>query len=401
MHLLKHTFRHWWQEPKKTKHAQDDRSVSFLELFYDLSYVVIIAELTHMLVKDVTFSSILGFVAIFALVWWAWVNGSFYHELHGNNDIRTRIFTFLQMIALAAMAVFAHNVLGDGYQGFAISYSFFLLILTILWWRTGVHDKEHSAISRPYAIGFALTTIIFAVSAFTPIGVSFYLWGVGTVFSLLLPLLLIRSQRNIHPDIVEATQRIRPSLVERFGLLTIIVLGEVIVAVVQGASHFHNFGFLEIILTILGLSIAFGMWWLYFDFVSHRMPIQQQEKRFAWLYLHLPVTLGIAMTGAGILTLLEHVHHLTHEQSWLFVIPVSIFLIATGLLMRTLNIKEENREIQKKGEIVAILAGCIIICLGFFSLSAVWLISLVALLLLAPVFFAFRLWLKRLHDEMH
>jgi len=60
---------------------------------------------------------------LFLLVWLAWINGSLYHDLHGNNDIRNRVFTFLQMFTVAAMAVFAHNAPGEGSAGFALSFA--------------------------------------------------------------------------------------------------------------------------------------------------------------------------------------------------------------------------------------------------------------------------------------
>lgn len=92
---------------------EEERSVTFLELFYDLVYVAIIAELAHTLATDVTLAAVAGFAFLFVIVWWAWFNGITYHDLHGNNDIRARVFTFLQMLTVAAMAVFAHNALAD------------------------------------------------------------------------------------------------------------------------------------------------------------------------------------------------------------------------------------------------------------------------------------------------
>jgi len=74
------------------------------------------------------------FSFLFIIVWWAWFNGTTYHDLHGNNDIRTRIFTFLQMTCVVAMAVFAHNALREGSKGFASSHVCFQFVLTILWW---------------------------------------------------------------------------------------------------------------------------------------------------------------------------------------------------------------------------------------------------------------------------
>jgi low temperature requirement protein LtrA len=105
-------FRRWWQRPRPVSDRPQERRVTFLELFYDLVYVVIIAELSHVLAEDISLIGIGTFVFLFIIVWWAWFNGAMYHDLHGNNDIRTRVFTFVQMFTVAAMAVFVHNATG-------------------------------------------------------------------------------------------------------------------------------------------------------------------------------------------------------------------------------------------------------------------------------------------------
>src|SRR5689334_77780 len=105
-------FRRWWQPPRPASNRPQERRVTFLELFYDLVFVVIIAEISHTLAEDMSFSGIGIFIFLFIIAWWAWLNGALYHDLHGNNDIRTRAFTFLQMLTVAAMAIFAHNAFG-------------------------------------------------------------------------------------------------------------------------------------------------------------------------------------------------------------------------------------------------------------------------------------------------
>ena len=139
-------------------------------------YVVLIAELAHALSGH---TDLAGYAFLFVVVWWAWLNGTLYHDLHGNNDIRTRVFTFLQMFSVASMAVFAHSALGEGSAGFALSYAAFQLILTYLWWRTGVHDPDHRPLSQPYVLAFLDTTLLFVVSVFVAAPWRFYLWGAG------------------------------------------------------------------------------------------------------------------------------------------------------------------------------------------------------------------------------
>jgi len=91
------------------------------------------------------------------------------------------------MFSVVAMAVFAQDALGEGSVGFALSYAGYQLILTYLWWRTGVYDPDHRPLSRPYSTTFLLNTLLFAVSAFTPTPWRFYLWGLALLLSLRLP----------------------------------------------------------------------------------------------------------------------------------------------------------------------------------------------------------------------
>lgn len=69
-------FRRWWQPPRLAEDQPEERRVTFLELFYDLVYVVIIAELSHTLAGDISLTGIGIFVFLFIIVWWAWFNGA-------------------------------------------------------------------------------------------------------------------------------------------------------------------------------------------------------------------------------------------------------------------------------------------------------------------------------------
>lgn len=109
MKLLRQSYRSWWQAPRRYSEQEEDRRITFLELFYDLVYVVIISELSHFLSQHITAQGIGSFIFLFLIVWWAWLNGALYHDYHGNNHVRTRVFTFLQMISVGAiLSVLSH-----------------------------------------------------------------------------------------------------------------------------------------------------------------------------------------------------------------------------------------------------------------------------------------------------
>ena len=374
-HHMKSTnvgFRRWWRPPRKTRDREEERRVTFLELFYDLVYVVLIAEIAHYFVANVDFRGIVGSSFLFVLVWLAWLNGAMYHELHGHNDVRTRVFTFVQMFTVAAMAIFAHAAFSEGSVGFALSFAAYQLVLTYLWWRTGVHDIDHRPLSQPYAATFLVSTILFASSALVSESWRFALWGIGFFLSATIPIAMFFVRRR-DPRVREELERswkTTPSLVERFDLFTIIVLGEVIVGVVRGAAAHHHLDWTVGVTAALGMMIAIGLRWLYFDFVSHRLPTPRNTV--AWVYLHLPATMGIAASGAATLSVVETAGELlAQEVRWLLVVTVALAMLAIAVLMKTLKLPDQHRRLYRTATRVTFVAAVVIVGLGFSGLATI------------------------------
>ena len=388
-------FRRWWQPPRPANKHPEDRRVTFLELFYDLVYVVIIAELSHALAGNISLAGIGAFVFLFVIVWWAWFNGAMYHDLHGNNDIRTRVFTFLQMLTVAAMAVFAHNAIGEGSMGFALAYAAFHLILTWLWWRTGVYDLNHRPLAQPYSSTFLITSILFILSIFLPPPWRFMLWILALLLDLALLIVLVQSRNAAIQAQLSRLTLISPSAVERFGTFTIIVLGEVIVGVVSGVAAHPHLSWLAGGTAFFGMLIAIGLWWIYFDIVSGRPPIRRMPQTLAWIYLHLPVTMGISTVGASILNVVEHTGEpLPNEVRWLLVGAIATVLIGTALIVKSLNIPENQRSLYQTGARVGFTAGILVLLVGLTPISTIPLLLTLIVLLLAPVFFGILVWIK-------
>ena len=125
--------RHFWQPPRAHGDVIKGRDVSFLELFYDLVYVVVVSQAAHHFAGDVTWAGVGRFAIVFGLIWFAWINGAVYHDLHGRADARTRFYVFVQMGLLVILAVFTGEATsGDG-PAFATVYSAYLFLLGWLW----------------------------------------------------------------------------------------------------------------------------------------------------------------------------------------------------------------------------------------------------------------------------
>ena len=127
------------------------------------------------------------------------------------------------------------------------------------------------------------------------------LWGLGAAAAIVVP----ARRASAAPGQIDAAFRISASMAERFGLFTIIVLGEVMAGVVNGlAGAEHSTA--TTVVGLLCLGIGFGIWWNYFDFVGLRRPRPGLGVRGIWLVTHLPLSMAVAATGAGMVSLIEH-----------------------------------------------------------------------------------------------
>ena len=57
-----HNYRRWWHKPQLHQEGEDARRVTFLELFFDLIFVVVIARLAHHLTEHPDWASLRDFV---------------------------------------------------------------------------------------------------------------------------------------------------------------------------------------------------------------------------------------------------------------------------------------------------------------------------------------------------
>jgi low temperature requirement protein LtrA len=127
------------------------------------------------------------------------------------------------------------------------------------------------------------------------------------------------------------------SLVERFGLFIIIVLGEVVIGVVDGLSVAERDA-KTTVTGMLALSMGFGFWWIYFDLVGSRLPRANRVALANWVMSHLPVALAITAAGAGMVSLIGHAHDTSAPAgtSWLLAGAVATGLLALVLIERAL-----------------------------------------------------------------
>ena len=385
--------RRLWSPPANFADRPTDRRVTFLELFFDLVFVVVIAQLADRLAAHPTWPGVGWFVFLFYAVWSSWINGTLYYDLHGTNDVSVRVFTFLQMLAVAVMAVFVADVPGDGAAGFALAYAANTLVLVILWFRTGLHDPQHRTASVPYSAAYLVAAILFAASAAAAAPLIYWMWGIAILVEVAGQVYAYRVWTP-PTDQGGAVFAVTPSLIERLGLFVIIVLGEVIVGAVNGMANLQPVTADGIVIGLLGVLVGIGLWWMYFDLVSNHEPTPSRTQ--LWLYLHLPLVTAMAAVGAGLLNTVEHsMDPLEANVRWLLVGSLAVAVPSVAALTRCLSVRLAYPALYRTATATLMASAVVIAAVGFTAWGAKATLAAMVLLLLFPIAAGIAVWLKR------
>jgi low temperature requirement protein LtrA len=366
----------WWERPRlHTAEDGEERKVSWLELFHDLVFVVVIAELAHYLSGHISSEGVLGYVLLFGPVWWVWMGGTYYNSRFETGDISYRLLTFLQMLPVAALAIFAHDGLGALSGPFALTYAAARALIIAMWVRGGWHNPPLRPITNRYALGFGLSMLLFVASVFVAPPLRFGLWGLGLLCDFIAPITTLRLQAHAHLSNVK--------LPERFGLLVLIVLGEAIVGVVSGVADQHEFSLLTALTGVVGMALVFGVWWIYFDFISRHAAFRRPRASIwwglVWGYTHLPLVMSIAALSAGVLHLLTD--HSGPEVRWLICGALALMLLATALIECSLHRDPDEPTNLPVSAGLKLAGAALALLTGLLELSAPALLGL----LLAPL----------------
>jgi len=185
--------------------------------------------------------------------------------------------------------------------------------------------------------------------------------------------------------------RATASMAERYGLFIIIVLGEVVVGVVDGLVGVQDLDFRTAATGVLGLSIAFGFWWTYFDYVGRRLPRQDGGSLVLWLYGQLPIALAVAAAGAGMVSLVEHAAdaRTPAASAWLLAGSVSALLIAMVPIIVALADYRRLAALYRPLTAALLLGAAVALAIGW-ARPAPWLLAtLLDLILIAIWIYAF------------
>ena len=215
--------------------SESGRAGTPLELLYDLTYVVAFAAAAEQLAHHVEqgdVGSALGAYtfAVFAISW-AWMNFTWFSSAYGNDDALFRVATIAQMVGVVVLTFGLPVSFDDAAHGdspfnavMLIGYMIMRVPLVALWLRAAKEDPDHRETALAYAVLIAVAQACWVAVIVVPLSVAV------TVTALVV----LALGEMVAPVLLERRFGRAPwnagHIAERFGLLTLITLGEVVAA---------------------------------------------------------------------------------------------------------------------------------------------------------------------------
>ncbi|GHC64678.1 low temperature requirement protein A [Streptomyces cinnamoneus] len=335
------------------------RAATPLELFFDLCFVVAVAQagrqLVHSLAEGHPGHGIPGYLMMFFAVWWAWVNFTWFSSAYDTDDVLYRVVTLVQIAGVLILAAGVPRAFNDGnFSVVWFGYLVMRLALVSQWLRAARASRgDERRTALRYAVGVSLCQVGWLGVLLLPDPAKPWVFLVMALVEMSVPALAELSRPTAwHPH----------HIAERYGLFTIIVLGETVAAAtvaVQTAGDEHEA--LGILLPIAagGLLIIFAAYWIYFAVPIH-LHLASNRQAFLWGYGHYLVFGSAAAIGAGIEVAVEEAtgkaHISTFAASACVTVPAALFMFSVWLIHSRFHKRGLAQQLVLPGAAVAVLA---------------------------------------------
>ncbi|WP_433824637.1 low temperature requirement protein A [Actinoplanes sp. CA-015351] len=326
-----------WLTPMRARSADEGhRAATPLELLFDLCFVVAVAQaalpLHHAITENHVAHGIGAYLMVFFAIWWAWMNFTWFASAYDTDDDVYRITTLVQIAGALVLAAGVESAFEAGnYTTITLGYVIMRLALVTQWLRAARTDRQRRRVALSYAAGITVVQVLWLIRLALPDSWSVPLFVLLVVAELLVPALAERADggpTTYHPR----------HIAERYGLFTIIVLGEAVasatIAVRTGVDEGEHLAEL-VTLAVSGLVIVFALWWLYFERPAHRL-LTTLRTSLLWGYGHYFIFAAAAAIGAGIGVVVDYdMHHAEISGTvagYAVAIPVAVLLVSIWLL---------------------------------------------------------------------
>ena len=329
-----------WRRPLAGRDPEEPHRASTpLELLFDLSFVVgvatVAAELAHGVAEDHVAASIGHYLMVFFAIWWAWMNFSWFASAYDTDDVVYRLLTLVQIagvlvLAAGVSAAFEHN----DFTLVTIGYVIMRIPLVAQWLRVARDDPSRRVVAIRYAIGVAGVQVLWLLRLALPDTAGLIAFFPLALLDIAVPIWAERAgpMTRWHPE----------HIAERYGLFTLIVLGEVILAATTAIqAGLSSEGVSAALLSLAGggMLLVFGLWWVYFLRPAADGLRETPGNAFVWGYGHYVVFAAVGALGAGLEVAVQSALHEAHTgprtAAFAVAVPVAVtLLVIAGLQVR-------------------------------------------------------------------
>jgi low temperature requirement protein LtrA len=319
--------------PPQLQHSDTDagtqRTATWLELFFDLAFLLVVAELAVGLRNDLTPHGVLVFAGLFSSVWWAWAGFTFYANRFDTDDLVYRLAKLAAMLAVAGLAASVAEATSTRAAQFAICQAVLRLVLVALYRRAYRHVVQARGVIAVYLVAEGLAALLWLAGAIAPTPLRYLCWALAVAGEAAAPILatLRSAGLPLHEE----------HLPERFGLLIILVLGESVAAVAVGVHDTH-WDPTTVTAAILAFVVAASLWWTYFDLtgaattrtLSQRAGHRSSLLHDIYAYGHWPIALGLTAAGVGLEEAILHGNQpsLSTGARWILAGGIALYLLS-------------------------------------------------------------------------
>ncbi|MEO8607232.1 MAG: low temperature requirement protein A [Chloroflexota bacterium] len=332
-----------WITPMRPRSPDEaHRAATPLELLFDLVFVVAVAQaassLHHGIAEGHVGEVLPYYVMVFFAIWWAWMTFTWFASSYDNDDVPYRLLVFVQMTGALIVASGVEQVFVEqDLTVIVIGYVVMRIAGVAQWLRAAQADPSHRPADLRYAIGTVLLQVGWVLLLSMPKAALLPLFVVGVVLELLLPIWAERPSPTPWHE-----HHIR----ERYGLFTIIVLGEAIlsnsVAIRVAADEVGMTGSLMTFI-VGGLLIVYSMWWLYFYQPAPGNLTSSMRVAFTWAYGHWLIFASSAAVGVGLALAIDAFTHNAEitvtEAGLALAVPTALYVLSLWVLQDHINEK--------------------------------------------------------------
>ncbi|MDI2035911.1 low temperature requirement protein A [Paenarthrobacter nitroguajacolicus] len=309
---------------------EEGRSASSLELFFDLVFVVAVSiaslELHHALTESHILDGLIAYAVVFFGIWWSWMNFTWFATSFATDDWLYRLLTFVQMGGVLVFAAGIGPAFSDGnYTILVLSYVVMRVAMVAQWLRASRLAGDSRRATQLYAAGIGIVQLLWLLQLALPAVLSAAALIVLIVAELAVPIIAERTGGTTpwHPH----------HITERYGLFTLILLGESLLAsgnaIIEALHDNAALGPL-ISISVLALVTTAALWWIYF-WPPHHESISSFGNSLRYGYVHYLVFAAAGALSAGVEVqidvLTENTKLSTIAASFTFTAPVAAFVM--------------------------------------------------------------------------